>query len=112
VNAANARACFYRAYALKPSVFKSWDRAPLEEVHFVRSRWFGGGYRIAAGLRGRLTEPAGVGRHELSTGFRSNQLEPCFSHLPVCLRARLSGGLVKLSGSRNDTKIVERRGDV
>jgi hypothetical protein len=48
VNAANAQGSFYRAYALRPSVLKSWDNAPLEEVHFARSRWFGGGYRIAA----------------------------------------------------------------
>jgi len=47
VNAANAQCCLYRAYALKPSVFKSWDTAQPEEVHFARSRWFGGGYRIA-----------------------------------------------------------------
>jgi hypothetical protein len=47
VNAANARACFYRAYALRPSVFKSWDQSPLTEVHVVRSHWVGGGYKLA-----------------------------------------------------------------
>jgi hypothetical protein len=47
VNVANLRGCFYRAYALRPSIFKRWDKATIDEVHFARSRWFGGGYRIA-----------------------------------------------------------------
>jgi len=48
VNAANAKGCFYRAFALKPSVFRSWDEDPLVDVHFARSRWLGGGYRFTA----------------------------------------------------------------
>lgn len=47
VNAANLGGCFYRAYALRPSIFKRWDRTKVDEVHFARSRWLGGGYRIA-----------------------------------------------------------------
>lgn len=44
VNQAPAPHCFYRAYRLKPSIFKRWQDERLDEVRFTRSRWLMASY--------------------------------------------------------------------